>query len=117
MVFRCRIETHSTEVVALKDIKYLEHDRTARTRRRHRDDLVTAICSTDRHAFLGDVILKIVQSDQAIVGLHVSRDKLGRLAGIEFAGSPTFYPFKRCGKLRLHKTVAFVKTLVAVQKD
>ena len=106
-----------------RDIKRLEHREhlqqrdAARTGRRHRDNLVSAVRAPQRFAFRGFVRLQIRQRDRAFVLGHRVGNLPRCFSGVEFARPFFLQPRKRGCEVRLLPHVARFPERAGVQID
>jgi len=84
-----RVSINILQIVAFEDIQHLNQYRTARGWRRHRNDFISSIRSTQRRAFFRHITSEILESHEAVVTLHVFDDQTSCLAFIEFIWTTT----------------------------
>jgi hypothetical protein len=115
---RARRVVHLAELVTLEDVEHLEqHDAPGR-RRRHRENVVTAIAAADRRVFDRLVAGKIGARHDAARRLHGAGDVGGDGAVIERGGSVAGDVVERVGKIALDQRIAWRQhAAVGFEKD
>jgi hypothetical protein len=97
---------HRAQIEALEDVEHLDHRDAAARRRRHADDLMAAVCATDRRAFLRLIAGQILFRDDAAAAFHLGRDEAGRLARVEAVATVTHDAAECSGEVGLTQCFA-----------
>ena len=101
-----RARSELREVVAFEKVEHFDQRDAARAGRRHRDDIVAAVCALHRRASDRFVVFEVLARDQPAVGQHFLFERHRRFAFVKTHRTLGGDAFQRARKIRLLQRVA-----------